>query len=277
MEQALSNSPTEALQAVTQEIDPLLLGVYAPVYAAIPEYASFHYSVLGEYTKLALAVQGRMSSDLQERLFDGFEHRISGALTALDEQYFEAYKSNLDAEIQAAMPAENPGAVLGEVTQLVVNDALSRARISYPVAGAAGIVGSGGLKALTAGMATKLGATIAAKAAAKSTLKGGSLLAGAGGGAALCSWGGPLAIACGVGGGIAAWLLADAAIVNLDEFFNRSEFEADLRALIDQDKAEKKELVEEALREKAQQLDEDAEEIAEDFRLKDLSRTNPDN
>lgn len=270
VEQVLTTSSTQTLQSVAPSIDRLLLEAYRPVYDAIPEYVNFHYSVRGEYTELFLAVQGQIGADLHERLFDGFEQRIKGTYSKLDEQYFEAFKSNLEAEIQSVMPE---GAVLGEATQLALNDATDRAKVSYPVAGAAAIVGSGGLKALTAGMATKLGATIAAKAAAKGALKGSSVLAGAGGGAAICSWGGPLAVACGVGGGIAAWLLADAAIVNLDELINRDEFEAHLRELIDTDKAEKKKHIEEALREKAQQLD----VIAEDYRLRDLPQTVFDN
>ena len=274
LEGALSNSSKDALQAVIPAIDPLLSDVYRPVYAAIPEYVNFHYSVLGEYAELILTTQGRIGTLLQERLFDGFDQRIDGFLTSLDEKFVEAYESTLDAEIQAAIAAENPHGVLSEATQLVLNDAVARATIAFPVAGAAGVFGSGGLKALTAGIAAKLAAKVTAKAVAKGALKGGAVLAGAGGGGALCVWGGPLALACGAIGGIGAWFLADAAIVNLDEFFTRDEFEATLRDLVDQHKTDTKQRVLQTLALKGPELD---KAIAEDFRLSDIHKARLEN
>ena len=255
------------LQAVLQEIEPLLDRVYEPVYASIPDYADFHYSIVGEYSLLFLALQGGIGDDLQQRLFEGFQQRTNSALQELDTLYFESYKANLDAEIQDTLNAESVDPVLGEATQLALDDAVARARFSIPIAGTASIVGSGGLKALTAGMATKLGTMIAAKAAAKGAVKGGAVLAGVGGGAVICAWGGPLAVLCGAAGGIAAWLVADGAIVNLYELFRRDEFEAGLSVLVDEHKAEMKQRIEQALREKSLLLD----EAERDFRLGDLA------
>lgn len=274
LERALSASSREALSVVVPDIDPLLSDVYRPVYAAIPEYVTFHYSVLGEYTELALTTQGRIGILLQERLFDGFDQRIDGSVTSLDEKFVEAYESTLDAQIQAAISEETPHGVLNEATQLVLNDAVTRAGITFPVAGTAGLVGSGGLKALTAGIGAKLAAKVSAKAAAKGALKGGSVLAGVGGGGALCAWGGPLALACGAIGGIGAWFLADAAIVNIDEFFTRDEFEATLRDLVDQHKAGTKQRILQAFELKGQELD---KAIAEDFRLREIYNAGSEN
>ena len=176
---------TEAtLQEVLQRTDPLLDDVYAPVYAAIPDYADFHYSLVGEYSLLSMALQGGIGDDLQQRLFRGFQQRTNSALDELESLSIELYKSNLDAEVREALNAESAGAVLGEATQLALDDAVARARLSIPMAGAAVVLGSGGLKVLTAGMATKLGTAIAAKATAKGAVKGGVALSGAGGGAA---------------------------------------------------------------------------------------------
>ena len=278
-ERVLSDGNAGALQAVVREIDPRLSSVYAPTYAAIPEYANFHYSVLGEYIEFTLAVQGRVSTKLQEQLFGGYNQRIDSALHDLEASYVETFASNFNAEIQALIDAENLDAGLGETMQLALDDAIARARVSYPIAGTtAGIVGSGGIKALTAGMASKLGAKVAAKAAAKGAVKGASVLGGVGGGAALCSWGGPLAVACGVGGGIAAWLLVDAVAVNIDELLNREEFEADLRTLIDKNKADLKQRIERALHSKAQRMEQVATKaVVEDFRWRDRTPARPDN
>ena len=209
LENSLSVSSEAALQAVTTDIDSKLAEIYGSVRSAVPEVVDFHYSVIGEYTELlAWVAQGRLGNALHERIFDGFEPKINGLLASLDDQFDEAYMSTLAEEIQSAVAAENPLASLDEATQFALNDAVARAQIAYPIAGAVVIFGTGGLKALTAGMVAKL----AAKITAKTALKGGGVLAGAGGGAALCAWGGPLAAVCGAVGGFGAWILADAAI-----------------------------------------------------------------
>lgn len=266
IEEILHNASEATLAQVMQRRDALLDGVYEPVYAAIPDYADFHYSLVGEYSLLFMAVQGGIGDDLQERLFEGFQQRIDGALDELDSMSVELYKSNLDAVVRDALNADGSDAVLGEATQLALDDAMARARLSIPIAGAASVVGSGGLKALTAGMATKLATTIGAKATAKGAAKGGAALAGAGGGTALCAWAGPFAAICGAAGGIAAWLLADGAIVNIAQLLNQDEFEANLESLVDEHKSEMNRRIGQALRERFLLLD----EAAEPFRLRDL-------
>ncbi|MYF68658.1 MAG: hypothetical protein F4181_01185, partial [Proteobacteria bacterium] len=66
LEGALGASSTEALRVVVPDIDPLLSDAYSRVYAAIPEYVDFHYSVVGGYTELAVAAQGHIRPHLQE-------------------------------------------------------------------------------------------------------------------------------------------------------------------------------------------------------------------
>ena len=269
LDQALSYASSEALEMVLPEVETQLSIVFDPVNAAIPKYADFRYSLRGEYTELGVAMQGLVNSnspdligaDLQNRLFDGFEQRIENALDYLRERYLNAFNANLESEILSALDVVNPQAVIGEATQLAMDDAVARASVSYPVAGTAAIAGS----ALTAGMASKVGSSIVAKAAAKGALKGGGVLAGAGSGIALCSWGGPLALACGVGGGIAVWLITDKAIVELDELINREEFEAELRTLIEIEKVNMKLGFESVLLDFARQVDEDNTETVDSY------------
>ena len=120
---------------------------------------------------------------------------------------------------------------------------------------------------VSATIAKKLAAKVAAKASAKGLAKGGGVLAGAGGGALLCSWSGPGAAVCGVVGGAAAWLLTDAVVVNIDEYFNREDFENELRTLLDEDRAKKRKQLTAALRDKAVAIDAEVERI---FRMRDL-------
>jgi hypothetical protein len=93
------------------------------------------------------------------------------------------------------------------------------------------------------------------------------VVTGVGGGALLCSWSGPGAAVCGIVGGAAAWFLTDAAVINIDEYFNREDFEAELRAILDEDRAEKHELLVTALQQKAAAMDAALEAI---FKMRDL-------
>lgn len=275
LETILSGAAEKAQAIVAPEAELLLQNVYAPVYMAIPKYAEFHYSVLGEYVELTEAAFGQMSHQIYDRLFNGFEQRLSDAVLLLDQKYSEAYRRALEEQIEATILTKKLSLPLGELTQAALEDAIGRARVTLPLATvAAGVAGSGTLKVVAATVAKKMAAKVAAKAAAKGVAKGGGFLAGAGGGALLCSWSGPGAALCGIVGGTAAWLITDAAVVNIDEYFNRNEFEAELRALIDEDRAARQLLIEEALRNKATQMDAATKEIMKDFTLRDLSSGN---
>lgn len=258
LETILSETAKTAQEIVAPDIAQELENVYSPVYAAIPEYADFHYSVLGQYSELTAFALGQMGDDLYQRLFNGFEQRFSDAGTALDQQYEKVYRDALDEQIENTRSIEQSSLPLGELTQKVLDDAVSRARITAPLAGTAAVItGNGALKVTAATIAKTMAAKVAAKTAVKGAVKGGSVLAGAGGAAVLCSWSGPGAVLCGLIGGTVAWFSADGVIINIDEYFNRDEFEADLRASIDEDRIAKQSLIEEALRNKATQMDED--------------------
>ena len=266
----LSASAELALQRIAPDVDDLLKEVYAPVYANIPAFASFHYSIVGEYTELLLMVRGQMEGRLHNDLFGGFEDRLQRAVDLLDHKFVASYQSALDEKVREMLAAGSPGAVLGEATELALNDAVDRARITAPIAGTVTLVSGGGVTALTAGVAKTLSTKVAAKAAAKVAFKGSATLGAAGTGAALCAWTGPVAVACGMFGGLAAWLMADAAIVNLDEIINRSEFETELRSLVDGHRTIMKQRLKGALASKSEKMDRVKKEIVADFRLRDL-------
>ena len=250
-------------ETLQPEIDSLLDAVYAPAYAAIPAYADFHYSVLGEYTELTQAIVGNMSDSLLDRVFAGFDTRLAAAAETLDLRFTQEYRSQLAEEMARQVDPELLVLPLGTVTETVLEDATSRLYTSVPLAGVAvAAVGSGSLKLLSAAVAGKLGAKITAKAAIKGAAKGGGALAGAGGSALACSWSGPGALICGVVGGVAAWVLTDAVVINLDEFYNRDEFEVELRAIIDEDRAVRQAAFEDLLAAKVAAMN-------ETFRLSD--------
>ena len=255
IERIVTEAAGKAYVLVAPSVNELLENVYQPVYAAIPVYASYHYSVFGEYIELSEAVRGEMSAGIYERLYDGFETRLSDTATLLDLNYSEEFQNALQAEIEVELPEGSLPVPLGPLTQTAKSDALRRASVTVPLAAvAATLVGSGALATVTSAIAAKLAAKIGVKAAAKVAAKGGGVLAGAGGGALICSWSGPGAIACGAIGGLVAWFVTDAVVVNIDEYFNRDDFEAELRLLIDEDRAAMTLLLENTLQDKALEM-----------------------
>lgn len=250
-ETALTKVAKEAADKAGAEIEPTLDQVYAPIYKAIPEYAEFHYSVLGEYAVLASAALGKMSDTLYHRLYPGFDRRFIDAAKKLDQKYSEAYNEALSLLVSDEKKSRPP-LPLGPITKTILQDAKDRAKITVPIATvAATATTSGALKALIASVAAKLAAKITAKAVAKGVLKGTGMLTGALTGAIACSWSGPFAAVCGGGAALVIWFLTDAAIVNLDEYFHRDEFEAELRDIINEDRVAKKKLLVDALNKKA--------------------------
>ena len=225
----LGKANRDAADAARLQIGPMLDAAYQPAYHAVPEYADFHYSVWGEYAELGTAAIGDVGAKLEEMLFSGLEPRLESIALKLDEEY----SSTLQAEIKKEITRiEVSGAMLGPLTENAISNAQRRMLVTVPV----GTVAITGTKATAAIIAKK----IATKLAAKATLKAGGKWAVVGttasGAAALCSWSGPGAGLCAAAGGIGAWLVADYGIVKLDEYWNREEFEAELREMITEQK-----------------------------------------
>ena len=248
---ATRNAWATALSNIDSELD----AVYAPALAAIPAYAEFHYSVLGQYTELLGAAQGDLIDALQKRLLKGFDKRFETAAANLDNDFMTAFRTSLQAQTGRFRDPENSRA-FGNMTERVLQDAIDRVYYTYPLATvAAGIVGSGSLKVVATTIAKKVAFKVSAATAAKGAAKGGGVLVGAGSGALLCSWSGPGAAACGVVGGVVAWFVTDAVIVNIDEVLNRDDFEAELRQILLDNRAHHRAALESALAEKANRIE----------------------
>ena len=252
-----------ALQAVSRQIDPLLGDAYAPAYGQIPNYADFHYSVVGEYSELLMAAGGNAGAILEEKMFEGLDARIQHVGNRLDELFSSAFLSAI------SIGGETGGFGLGPLTEQAISNATQRMAITVPI-GAATIVGT---KMIAATIAQKVAAKLAAKAAAKTGGKWISVLSGLGGGTLMCSWSGPAAPVCGIAGGIIAWVATDYGIVKLDEMWNRDEFETELRTMIDEQKAQHRAALETAIMSRALAVQEQLQAIVEqqDFTLRELA------
>ncbi len=239
---------------------------FAPVYAAVPRYADWYYSLTAEYLRYAHALAGGLAGHLEAAL-----RRIlfeeSGALERL-ETLPEVLQPQAAAAVQRAgeailaeAAATLPPTVSGDSWTLageVPLDTLMTEELMPPAgvaarqlaslgagAGAAVLVAKGGgalvakktVAAIAGGKGFQLAVGLAGKLAAKSAVKGGGALAGAGAGALACSPGGPLALLCGLAAGTATWVLVDLAALKLEEELDRERFEAEIRGAVAEEEA----------------------------------------
>lgn len=273
LERVLSKAANKARDVVTVDISPALDKAYEPAYAAITEYADFHYSLRGQYIELTALAAGSFAEKLNDRLLDGLEQRIDKVMQLADQQYADAYRDILQTEIASLMPPESSSQALGDATQALLQDAQTRVVASPLVSAASAAAVGGSLKAASSAAGKKVAAQVAAKTFAKNATKAGATAAGVGTSTLICAWAGPYAVLCGVAGGVAAWIAFDGAIVNIDEYINREDFEDALRTMLDEDKAARQRFIEQMLAQKAAAMDEAAEEMMKDFTLRELSGT----
>lgn len=270
LERILITANQSALDLANEAINPLLDGAYAPVYAAIPAYTDFHYSLEGQYLELTAAALGKIGEEIQRRLFLGFEERLENVTTEMDSRFESAYREQINKFLAEQLPAESDTISLGPLTRSAIDNAKSRIAITAPMTGLVVIGGAASLKAASL-IAKKIGAKIAVKVAAKSGAKWAAAMAGGGTGASVCLWAGPGAGICAAGGALIAWVAVDITVLKLDEFMNRDEFEAGIKTFIDEHKANLKTSLEAALIQKSNRVQQAANREIADFTMETLT------
>jgi len=254
----LSEAAQEAMDTVRSEhLNPALDRVFEPVFAGIPAYADFHYSVLGEYTELANAALGQASSGILDKMFAEFETRLQAEMAGLDNALESAFAAALESRLDDLRDSlKDPNIDFGPLTAAAIADAQNRFVVTLPVGlVATAAVTSGAAKTASVVVANKLATKIAAKSAAKVAGKVGASLAGAGAGTLACSWAGPGAVLCGVVAGGVTWFTVDAVIIRIDSYFNRPDFEKELAQMVEEFKIEMTDQAMSALQGKAVALD----------------------
>lgn len=239
---------SKAKSEIDTLIDEKIDAVFTPVYGQIPKFADFHYSVTGEYTEIVAALSGEMGSRVQEILFKqvGFETNLQNeftAITNLTQEKISGAMGRVNANIQNKIGLGNDDMnILTKTLHLTIQDVKKRfSSLEYStirgVGVTLGLTAAGTVLAKT--MGKKLAVKVAAKTAVKTSAKAGGVLGGAGAAAGVCAAGGPIAAGvCGIVGGTIAWLAVDKLIVEIDEHFNRDEFEQELRTMVDEQKQE---------------------------------------
>ena len=235
------------VRAVESELDTTLDVLFAPVHDAVPTYADFHYSVLGEYIELTDAATGAVSRSMQKRLFEGFDERLGPALAHLDRVYAAAFDRELEARVEADRRAFAENAIVGDMTRLAIADASARFKLGVGpevLAAGAGAVGAKATATALGKALMKNVAKIVGKSAAKPLEVTGAAAAGGVAGSVL---GPPGAIVGGIVGAGVGWFAMDFVVMKVDEFISRDDFEADLHALIDAEQAALRAQIETAL------------------------------
>lgn len=260
------NTAGEKAEQVREQIRGRLDEAYAPVYAGIPQYIDFHYSLTGEWLELGSAAMGNLGGGLEEHLFDGFDTRLSAVSEQLAMEFDQRFRTALDE----AMAAEPGGAeAFGPVVTRALRDSQNRMKNTAGTFGVA-LVGGATLKVFTTAFAKKLAIKLAAKVGTKTGMKWAAAATGGVSSAAACSWTGPGAAACAVVGAAITWVAADVAMIKLDEYITRDDFERDLRELIDDHKKETQRAMEQMLASKIRAAKTERKLVVREISLSEL-------
>ena len=218
------------LPETSQAIDAGVEAAFAPVYAAIPSLLDWHYSFIGQYAELGLALTGRLEGEIESRLFGELEDGISLAVADVGRVMEEEVLTEIERWFGREVAALPPGlrGRGGRALETLLEDARRHFVVAIgPTAVGAAMVGvrtSVGVKTLTRGLAEKLAGGAALRAA-------GPLMGRAAGFI--------LAAAAGVG--------IDIALRKLDELLNGDELEQALTALVHEEKESVKAALESAV------------------------------
>lgn len=260
------NTAGEEAEKVREQIRGRLDEAYAPVYAGIPKYMDFHYSLTGEWLELGSAAMGKLGGGLEEHLFEGFDTRLGAVSEHLALEFDQRFRTALDE----AIAVESGGAEqFGPVVTRALQDSQNRMKKTVGTVGAA-LVGGGTLKVFTTAFAKKLAIKLAAKVGTKTGMKWAAAATGGAASAAACSWTGPGAAACAVVGAAITWVATEVAMIKLDEYVTRDDFEHDLRDLIDDHKKETQRAMEQMLASKILVVETERKVVVREISLSEL-------
>lgn len=234
-------------RAVGDAFDALAPGIEA--------YLDWFYSLGGEYSRLGAAVVGNAQGYLQdafvERVFgEDFATDLGAELDRIERDSTARIGDELDRYQSALRDAYGARDCAGAHAELL-RDPLALvtpqpARLAQTAPGTmasaatAGVivsarVGASAAARVASGSAFRVGAQALGRAAASRL---GAVATGAGAGASVCLWGGPLAFVCGIGAAGVAWFTIDYGVLRLQELVRRDDMEAEIRAALNETRAE---------------------------------------
>lgn len=225
-----------SLPGTTQAIDRLVDDAFAPTYSGISEFLDWHYSFLGQATQVMLWVSGGLEEELGSRLVGGLVEPIGAIPDSIARVMRNEVLTELDrwfgndlASLPVALRPEYERLLqpIRESTRSRLMVTVAPATIASAVTGAGTVVGT---RALANRVAQRLSSRVALRLSSRVGLQSvGRLLA--------------------TGLSVAVFLAIDKLFREVDEWLNRDDFEADLTALIDVERAELKSALTDAIEE----------------------------
>ena len=181
----------ERLQRTERAIRDGIDVAFAPVYARIPEFLDWHYSVIGQYMKLGQAAVGQLQQALEARLFADLQERIDVASASVGLVMQDEMRTLVDQWVQnegQMLPTEALRTTYQDMLEATIPNTVRRftwtAGPSVVVAAGAGAGGAAAATTFGKALAKKLTASVALKTAGKAVVKVGSPLGAAAAGAA---------------------------------------------------------------------------------------------
>ncbi len=233
----------ELFEETGKTIDEQIDLVFEPIYARIPKFLKWHYSVVGQYQQLSAAAFGNLESEMERRLFSGVNEQLESVPVKFDKIFKTEFRSLLSQKIQDEVQTvdEECRNTYEHMLTKIMKDSIRRFTSFVPASGLAAFKGGIGGKALFGAVSKKLLTSVGIKTAVKTAAKMGGAGGAAASGAAVGSILGPIGTAIGgVLGGVAGWLGVDTAVVKGDEYLNGDEFKQELIALVDKSKKQVK-------------------------------------
>ena len=160
----------ETRQAINAGVEE----AFAPVYAAIPPLLDWHYSFIGQYAELGLALTGRLEGEIESRLFGELEEGI-GLVAAdvgrvMQEEVLTEIERWFGHEVAVLPPWLSGGG--GRALETLLEDARRHFVVAVgPTAVGAALSGvrtSVGVKALTTRLAERLAGGVALRTGGRS-------------------------------------------------------------------------------------------------------------
>lgn len=236
---------------VEERIHAYLNSSFTRVRERLPLFADWYYSLPGEYSRLAMAALSaakladgdfvaRRAAQLlfPDTVWRDTLERLEQDTDVLLRREYASARAGWLREVETRLAAQR---VPPPIAELPINspplslDALwqpfetlqgsveMRERVALSSMAAAGMAGSALWRVVVARNA--LGS---ARVAAAGATRGGARLGSAAAGAVACAPGGPVAVACALGAGVATWVATDWLLLQADEALNRQELLAHL-------------------------------------------------
>lgn len=229
---AMEHSIQEKLGDINSTIDHRVNELFAPVYGRIDHFLDFHYSVIGEYSQLGLAVTGKIEESIKEKLFGvDFALQLKQSTEAINKVFIHALSSQ-EALIYSYSTKDIDKALNQDLLATLKADIEKSLQLQQNKL----------LTLLAIGVSYKLIiATLSSKLAIKGAIKVGSKIGAASSGLVAGGVCGPAAVVCSPIFALTAWFGSDALLIRADEYLHRDAFKAEITRSIDEQKQALKE------------------------------------